>query len=323
MEGFKDRLIISIRFIYDFNFIYLFFALLNYLIIVVLEFGSERNYWLLWSWHEIMGLDRVNDNTWLYQILFIPLYNFIEWLLTAKYVVVPNIITKHTKGKVSFLLKVLVLSFMFLYAITVSVSFLIHKEDEETKEAARIYEQLQFEKDLMEAVKIEQQAKQKAQEEQKKREKYELSLETIPFQGLSCKLGFINETRFKPTEIVLVLRKHKADQLNSLREIDLRTSKNVIDGVIYDFVRFKSRWIESSSSEISLQLGFRNSLSEIDTGDYLYNGDKLIFSRSSLQLILDKGRNQKLQYQCELVNHEDLYSFVEKQNASITSQNKF
>ena len=110
---------------------------------------------------------------------------------------------------------------------------------------------------------------------------------------------------------------------------------NLVKGIHLEGLRvlgkpedFAKLYYEQGADELIYQdtvasLYQRNSLSEIDTGDYLYNGDKLIFSRSSLQLILDKGRNQKLQYQCELVNHEDLYSFVEKQNASITSQNKF
>ncbi len=105
MDGFKDRLLITLRFIYDFNFIYLLFLLVTTIISLVLFLGHDGEYELLKIWYQIIGLVRENESSYFIQVIIIPIYNFLDWLLSGKYQVLPKLITKLIKRRMSLMLK--------------------------------------------------------------------------------------------------------------------------------------------------------------------------------------------------------------------------
>tara|TARA_X000001036_G_scaffold226121_1_gene211527 strand:- start:723 stop:1658 length:936 start_codon:yes stop_codon:yes gene_type:complete len=310
MEGFRDRLIITLRFIYDFNFIYLLFLLLNYLIFLAVTLGFKSNYFLLYSWAEIIGLDRRNEETFFYQVLFIPVYNFLDWLLTGNYAVIPKLINKYTKGKISFILKFTALLLMLLYAMTVSVGVYITKQSEKKAEEARI------EKLLRDAEVMKKRAESIALKKQQELEN-KLANETIPYQGLSCKLESYTD-KDELNEFVLILRKkRKGSDGNNPSEIDFRTSSKKIDGILYEFRRLNITVGES-------QISFRIPGSAYDKfNDYLWGGEFISIGRSSLKLRYSRRNySNDWVYQCEQVSHEELYDYVENHNMSITNKNE-
>lgn len=313
MEGFRERLTITLRFIYDFNFIYLLFLLLNYLIFLAVELGFKSNYFLLYSWAETIGMDRRNEDTFFYQVLFIPLYNFLDWLLTGGYAVIPKLINKYTKGKISFILKVTTLLLILLYAMTVSVGVFITKQSEKKAEEARIEKLL-----------IDKKSKKNFAERERLRKQQELenklANETIPYQGLSCKLESYTDI-VELNEIVLILRKKRNDSdSNNPSEIDLRISRKKLDGILYEFDRFSERFITVGELQISLWTGGQ---STDRRGDYIRGAERLSLGRSSLKLRYNRQYySEDWLYQCEKVNYEELYDYVENHNMSISNKNE-
>ena len=115
MEGFKERLILTFRFIYDANLIYLLFILLTMIISLVLFLGHDGDFKLLEIWYEIIGLVRDNETSYFIQIFIIPVYNFFDWLLTGKYQILPKLITKLVTGRMPLILKTSAALLILLY----------------------------------------------------------------------------------------------------------------------------------------------------------------------------------------------------------------
>ena len=163
MGEFKDRLIITLRFIYDFNFIYLLFLLIIWIISLVLYLGHDGEYKSLSIWYEIIGLFRDSEDSYFIQVFIIPVYNFLDWLLTGKYQVLPKLITKLIRGRESLILKTSIAFLVLLYITSLSVGAYITSQEEKEAKAARIAKEIQQKK-------YEEIALQKAKEERLKQE---------------------------------------------------------------------------------------------------------------------------------------------------------
>ena len=115
MDGFKDRLIITLRFIYDINFIYLLSLLIIFLVFLPLVLGYDGKYDLIYTSFEIIGFDRDNEISFIIQFLIIPIYNFLDWLMTGKYHILPKSVTKLIKGRKFLILKTFTALLILLY----------------------------------------------------------------------------------------------------------------------------------------------------------------------------------------------------------------
>ena len=323
MEGFRDRLILTLRFIYDFNFIYLLFILVTTIISLVLFLGHDGEYELLQIWYQIIGLYRENKTSYFIQIIIIPIYNYLDWLLSGKYQVLPKLITKLIKGRMSLILKTSITFLVMLYLTSLFVGIYVTNQEEKAAEEARIAKEIQRKKKekaaeearIAKIIKLKREAEearlakeiQRKKEEEKKKEEQErierlrIYRTTYPYQGLSCRHVKRYSGESIEEDIFLILKRNND---KTIYEVDVRTSDRVLDGVIYDFITIPNSSIKLTEAEIEISHSYRHS----------YN-----LSRSSLKLY---SSNYNDNYQCIQVDYEYLYDFVKKHNATITDKNK-
>ena len=326
MSGIKERLIITLRFIYDISFIHLLLTFVTYLIIIALENGYlSPSYSLLNKWLDILIIYK-NEFNLFYHALFIFIYNFIDWLLNGKYHIFPKLVTKLIKGRVSLILKTFVTLLILLYLTALFVGMYITNQEEKVAEELRIALDIQLKKEKKAAeeeriakeiqrkkeaeeariAKEIQRKKEAEEEEQKKKEEQEriekerIYKTTYPYQGLSCRYvdGWSSDTKEDKEDIVIILKRNND---KTIFEFDWRTSDIVLDGVIYGFTTISNSSIKIKEAEIRIYYAGR------------YNA----LSRSSLKLSIGVRT-----YQCRQVDYEDLYDFVKKHNATITDKNK-
>ncbi len=316
MDGLRDRLLITLRFIYDFNFIYLLFLLVTTIIYLVLSLGHDGKYELLQIWFQIIGLYRENETSYFIQVIIIPIYNFLDWLLSGKYQVLPKLITKLIKGRISLMLKTSISFLVLLYLTSLFVGIYVTNQQEKAAEEARIAKEIQEKKNA--EIYIQRTKERRLREEQAEKEKEQaekekrLSKITFPYQGLSCKHD--NE---KYEDIVLVLKKNND---GTKFEIDLRTRDITLDGVIYNFETIKNT-IKVTEAEFKIDLN--NPYNSYNLGEDFDYWNKIVLSRSSLDLLFIDGRGTYgSKYKCKQTSHIEVYNFVEKHNAKITDKNK-
>ena len=317
MSGIKERLIITLRFIYDISFIHLLLTFVTYLIIIALENGYlSPSYSLLYKLSDILIIYK-NEFNLFYHALFIFIYNFIDWLLTGKYHIFPKLVYKLIKGRISLILKTFVTLLILLYLTALFVGMYITNQEEKVAEELRIAKEIQLKKDAETAI---QRAEEKRlKEEQKKKEKKEqiekerLSKITYPYQGLSCK--HVNGDERPKEDIILILKRNND---KNIFEIDLRSRNKVIDGVIYNFETIFGSSIKITEAEIEISLKHPILGEYYNLGTQFSSYANIIISRSSLKLTY----YNEVQYQCRQVDYEDLYDFVKKHNATITDKNK-
>lgn len=322
MSGIKERLIITLRFIYDISFIHLLLTFVTYLIIIALENGYlSPGYSLLNKWLDILIIYK-NEFNLFYHALFIFIYNFIDWLLNGKYHIFPKLVTKLIKGRVSLILKTFVTLLILLYLTALFVGMYITNQEEKVAEELRIAKEIQLkkEKKAAEEERIAKEIQRKREAEQNQKEiieqiqKERLSKITYPFQGLSCK--HVSGDVKRPKEDIILILKRNNDK--NIFEIDLRTRNKVIDGVIYNFETIFDSSIKITEAEIEISLKHPRYDMEYNLGTEFFWFTNIIISRSSLKLTY----YNQYQYQCRQVDYEDLYDFVKKHNATITDKNK-
>ena len=318
MDGFKDRLIITLRFIYDINFIYLLSLLIIFLVFLPLVLGYDGKYDLIYTSFEIIGFDRDNEISFIIQFLIIPIYNFLDWLMTGKYHILPKSVTKLIKGRKFLILKTFTALLILLYLTSLLTGMYVTNQKEKVAEERRIAQEIES-KRLSEIArqKAEERrlrAEQAEKEKQERIEKKRLSETTYPYQGLSCKAN--NE---KLEDIVLVLKKNNDE---TKFEIDLRTRDITLDGVMYDFETILNRSIRVTEAEFKINLDTFVAGGQIyNLGEDFSTSDDFELSRSSLELIhFSYGSREG--YKCKQTSHKDLYDFVENHNAKITDKNK-
>ena len=321
MDGFKDRLIITLRFIYDINFIYLLSLLIIFLVFLPLVLGYDGKYDLIYTSFEIIGFDRDNEISFIIQFLIIPIYNFLDWLITGKYHILPKSVTKLIKGRKFLILKTFTALLILLYLASLLTGMYVTNQEEKVAEEARIAKEIQRQKKEKaaeeariakeikrkreaEEARIAKEIQRKKEEEKKKEEQERIEGEriyttTYPYQGLSCNHIKQYSSETAQEDIVLILKRNND---KTIYEVDLRTTDRVLDGVIYGFTTILNSSIKITEAEIEI---------------YYSSYNKYILSRSSLKL-----SDGYPKYQCIKVDYEYLYDDVKKHNAAITDKNK-
>lgn len=318
MKEFKDRLIITLRFIYDINFIYLFLLLVIFFVFLALLLGHDGEYKSLIIWLEMIGFFRDNESSYFIQVFIIPVYNFLDWLITGKYQVLPKLITKLIKGRISLVLKTSITFLVLLYITSLSVGVYLTNQEEKAAEAARVEKEIQQKKNEKIAMQIAEEQRLKKEllerEKQERLEKIRLAKITYPYQGLKCQYSG------KYIEDIVIILKRNSDK--SIFNIDLRTRDKVIDGVIYNFETILNSSIKVTEAEIEINLREPAYNQSYNLGDDLSPYTTLTLSRSSLKLSRYYS-GSSYSYQCTQEDYEDLYDFVKNHNATITDKNKF